>query len=192
VCSSDLVDRARKGDQQSMYRLYKMYVRAMYNISIRIVADRLDAEDILQESFASAFGNLVTYKSEASFGAWLKRIVINKSINHVKKQKIWFTDTEHLPDTEDITDENDFFGDNMFAEISQEMIHEAIKTLPTKAKTILNLYLLEDYPHKDIAGMLDISVSTSKSQYQRARKLLQERLLKIVSEKTVKNYYNEI
>jgi len=76
-----LVDRARKGDQQSMYRLYKMYVRAMYNVSIRIVDNQLDAEDLLQESFASAFCQLGTYKGEASFGAWLKRIVINKSIN---------------------------------------------------------------------------------------------------------------
>ena len=162
-----------------------MYVHAMYNISIRIVANQLDAEDILQESFASAFSNLGTYKREVTFGAWLKRIVINKSINHVKKQKIWFADTEHLPETEDISDENDFFDYNMLAEISPEMINEAIKTLPVKAKTILNLYLFADYQHKDIAEMLDISVSTSKSQYQRARKLLRDRLLEMVSKKTI-------
>ena len=179
-----LVSRARKGDQQSIYRLYKMYVRAMYNISIRIVANQLDAEDILQESFASVFSNLGAYKEEATFGAWLKRIVINKSINHVKKQKIWFAD---MPEMEEITDENDFFGDNVFTEISPEMIHETIKTLPGKAKAVLNLYLLEDYPHKDIARMLDISESTSKSQYQRARKLLQERLLEMVNKKTICN-----
>ena len=187
-----LVSRARKGDQQSIYRLYKMYVQAMYNISIRIVVNQLDAEDILQESFASAFCNLDTYKREVTFGAWLKRIVINKSINHVKKQKIWFADTEHLPETEDIPDENDFFDDNMLAEISPEMINEAIKTLPAKAKTILNLYLLEDYQHKDIAVMLNISVSTSKSQYQRARKLLQDRLLEMVSKKQHKIFCDEI
>ena len=169
-----LVDRARKGDQQSMYRLYKMYMRAMYNVCIRIVANPLDAEDILQESFASAFCNLKAYKGEASFGAWLKRIVINKSLNHVRKQRIWFADTEHLPD---IPDENDFSDDNILDGISPEMIHEAIKTLPEKAKVVFNLYLLEGYPHKDIAKMLDISESTSKSQYQYARKLLQERLL---------------
>ena len=169
-----LVDRACKGDQQSMCRLYKMYVRAMYNVCIRIVANQLDAEDILQESFASAFSNLSAYKGEVSFGAWLKRIVINKSINHVKKRKIWFSDMEHLPE---IPDESDFSDDDMIAGISPEMIHEAIKTLPEKAKVVFNLYLLEGYQHRDIARMLDISESTSKSQYQRARKLLQERLL---------------
>jgi len=168
-----LVDSARKGDQQSMYQLYKMYARAMYNISIRIVANRLDAEDILQESFASAFCNLGAFKGEASFGAWLKRIVINKSINHVKKQKIWFADIE----AEDVADEDEISDDHLFAKISPEMIHEAIKTLPAKAKAVFCLYLLEGYQHKDIAEMLEISESTSKSQYQRARKLLQERIL---------------
>ena len=174
-----LVDRARKGDQQSINRLYKMYVRAMYNISIRIVANQLDAEDILQESFASAFCNLEAYKGEASFGAWLKRIVINKSINHVKKQKIWFADIE----AEDVPDEDELSDENLFAKISPEMIHEAIKTLPAKAKAVFSLYLLEGYQHKDIAKMLDISESTSKSQYQRARKLLQERILERVKSK---------
>ena len=172
-----LVDRARKGDQQSMYRLYKMYVRAMYNISIRIVANPLDAEDILQESFASAFCNMGAYKGEASFGAWLKRIVINKSINHVKKQKIWFDDVEHFTETEDVADEDEFSDNDLFNKISPDMIQKAIKTLPAKAKTVFSLYLLEGYQHKDIAGMLNISESTSKSQYQRARKLLQDRLL---------------
>ena len=174
-----LVDRARKGDQQSIYRLYKMYVRAMYNISIRIVANPLDAEDIMQESFASAFCNLGAYKGEASFGAWLKRIVINKSINHVKKQKIWFADAEHLAETEDVADEGS--EDHMLNEISPEMVHEAIKTLPAKAKAVFSLYLLEGYQHRDIAGMLDISESTSKSQYQRARKLLQDKILKMMN-----------
>ena len=102
--SQMLVDRARNSDQQSIYKLYKMYVQAMYNVSIRIVANQHDAEDILQESFASAFCNLKAYKGEASFGAWLKRIVINKSINHVKKQKIWFAEIE----TEDLPDEDEF------------------------------------------------------------------------------------
>ncbi|MDR0794621.1 MAG: RNA polymerase sigma factor [Tannerella sp.] len=172
-----LVDRARKGDQQSMYRLYKMYVRAMYNVCIRIVANQLDAEDIMQEAFASAFSKLGAYKGEASFGAWLKQIVINKSLNHIKKQKIWFADTEQLPEMEDVSDEDELSGDDIFNEISPEMIHEAIKTLPAKAKAVLYLYLLEERPHKEIARMLDISESTSKSQYRRARKLLQERLL---------------
>jgi len=154
-----------------------MYVRAMYNVSIRIVANQLDAEDVVQESFASAFSNLGAYKEEATFGAWLKRIVINKSINHVKKQKIWFADADQLSRLEDVADEDESSDDHLFAKISPEMVHEAIKTLPAKAKAVFNLFLLEGYQHKEIAKMLDISESTSKSQYQYARKLLQERIL---------------
>ena len=148
----------------------------MYNVSIRIVTNRLDAEDVVQEAFASAFCNLGAYKGEASFGAWLKRIVINKSINHVKKQKMWFTDMENLSATDDIADVDES-DDHLFSKISPEMIHEAIKTLPAKAKVVFNLYLMEGYQHKDIARMLNISESTSKSQYQYARKLLREELL---------------
>ena len=175
-----LTVQARKGNQEAMYKLYKMYVQAMFNISIRIVTNQLDAEDIVQEAFTSAFVNLGTFKGDTTFGAWLKRIVINKSINHVKKQKFWFADSENLPDTVDDDDNNDDFmvGDSELTEISPEKINDAIKTLPQKAKVIFNLYLLEGYQHKDIAEMLNISVSTSKSQYQRARKLLQEKLLK--------------
>jgi len=172
-----LVERARKGDQQSVYRLYKMYVGAMYNISIRIVANHLDAEDVLQESFVSAFSNLRTYKGEATFGAWLKRIVINKSINHAKKQKIWFADAEQLPEAEDLADEDELAENDPLALISPEMIHEAVKTLPAKAKAVFSLYLLEGYQHKEIARMLDVAESTSKAHYQRACKLLREKLL---------------
>jgi len=187
-----LVENACKGDQKSAYKLYKMYVRAMYNVSIRIVANQLDAEDILQESFASAFQNLETYKGEVAFGAWLKQIVINKSINHVKKQKIWFTDTDCLPEMEDEIVENDIWDDKILGDISVEMIYDAIKTLPEKARAVFSLYLLEGYRHKDIAEMLDISVSTSKSQYQRARKFLKEKLMRMISKKQYKTICDEI
>lgn len=169
-----LVERARGGDQQSMYRLYKMYVQAMYNTCIRIVANQFDAEDILQESFVSAFNGLESFKGECTFGAWLKRIVINKSLNHLRKQKSSFTDVDNLQLVDDVHDEEDF------PEISPEMVHEAIKSLPEKARVVLNLYLMEGYMHKEIADMLSISESTSKSQYQRARTLLQTRIKEMI------------
>ena len=172
-----LVERARGGDQQSMYRLYKMYVQAMYNTCIRIVANQFDAEDILQESFVSAFNGLESFKGESPFGAWLKRIVINKSLNHLRKQKNSFTDIESIQLVDDVSDGEEF------PEITSEMVHEAIKTLPDKARIVLNLYLLEGYMHKEIADMLSISESTSKSQYQRARILLQERIKVMIESK---------
>jgi len=94
--NSKLVERARQGDQQAMYRLYKMHVQAMYNTCVRIVVNQFDAEDILQESFVSAFKSLESFKGESSFGAWLKRIVINKSLNALRQKKYVFTDLDNL------------------------------------------------------------------------------------------------
>ena len=178
--TSVLVEGARKGNQQSIYKLYKMYVHAMYNICIRMVSIQADAEDIVQESFIKAFGNLGSYKGESSFGIWLKRIVINTSINHLKKQRQWLINIDESPIPIENVSDNDFSEDGIPDKISPERIHEAIKALPDKARTVLNLYLLENYRHKEIAKMLEISESTSKSQYQRALKLLQERLTKMI------------
>ncbi|OFX20962.1 MAG: hypothetical protein A2041_05555 [Bacteroidetes bacterium GWA2_31_9b] len=170
-----LIERAREGDQQSMYRLYKLYVQAMYNTCIRMVANQYDAEDIIQESFTSAFKNLGSFRGESSFGSWLKRIVINKSISFLRTKKHEFTDIDHLH----IVDDGD--DDNEIPDIKPEQVHEAIKTLPEKARVILNMHLLEGYKHKEIAELLNISESTSKSQYQRAKLLLREKLIKELS-----------
>lgn len=170
-----LIERAREGDQQSMYRLYKLYVQAMYNTCIRMVSNQYDAEDIIQESFTSAFKSLGSFRGESSFGSWLKRIVINKSISHLRAKKHEFTDIENLH----IVD--DEFVDNEIPDISPEQVNEAIKSLPEKARVILNLHLLEGFKHREIAEILNISESTSKSQYQRAKMLLREKLVKEMS-----------
>ncbi len=167
--SANLVERAKQGDQQAMYRLYKMHVQAMYNTCIRIVCNQFDAEDIIQDSFLSAFNGLSSFKGDSSFGVWLKRIVINKSLNSLRKKKEVFADLENV----NIVDEN---YDDDFPEVTPEIIHEAIKSLPDKARVILNLYLLEGYMHREIADMLGITESTSKSQYQRAKAILQEKV----------------
>jgi len=170
-----LIERAREGDQQSMYRLYKLYVQAMYNTCVRMVVNQYDAEDIIQESFTSAFKNLDSFRGESSFGSWLKRIVINKSISHLRTKKHEFTDIDHLH----IVDDED--TDDEIPDIKPEQVHEAIKSLPEKARVILNMHLLEGYKHREIAELLDISESTSKSQYQRAKMLLREKLIKEMS-----------
>lgn len=168
----ELIHSARKGNQQSMYRLYKLYVQAMYNTCIRMISSQLDAEDIIQESFISAFNNLKKFRGESSFGSWLKRIVINKSISFLRTQKLEFTDVDHLQIVENESDENNF------PTIDPIKVHETIKSLPEKARLVLNLYLLEGFRHKEIADILNISESTSKSQYQRAKKLLRDKLKK--------------
>ncbi len=169
---SKLIKAARKGDQQSMYRLYKLYVQAMYNTCIRMVSNQYDAEDIIQESFVKAFKNLDSFRGESSFGSWLKRIVINQSITFIKSKKQEFIDIDNVQLVNDEPEKSNF------PEIDPSVIHESIKTLPEKARVVLNLYLLEGYRHKEIAEILSISESTSKSQYLRAKQLLRVKLEK--------------
>ena len=97
-----LIDRCRTGDRQAQYELYSLYARAMYNVSIRIVNHTSEAEDILQESFLEAFTRISEFRSESSFGAWIKKIVVNRSVNCLKKKKLVLfdevadkTDTDH-------------------------------------------------------------------------------------------------
>ena len=171
-----LIKQAKQGNQQSVHRLYKMHVQAMFNICIRMVSNKYDAEDILQESFISAFKNIHSFREESSFGAWLKRIVINKSINFLKKQKWDFEDIENI--------ENPESEDEEIIQIEPEKIHSAIKKLPEKARVVINLYLLEGYKHREIAEMLKISESTSKSQYLRAKQILKTELEKVMTYET--------
>jgi len=162
----DLIEKSKLGDRKVQYKLYSLYVDAMFNVSIRIVKIKEDAEDVVQDSFIDAFKNLDTFKYESTFGSWLKRIVINKSINYIKVKRIPIVAVE----------EYDCFATEP-VEIKENQldiskIKRGIKSLPEGYQTIINLYLIEGYDHVEIGEILEISVSTSKSQYHRAKKKL--------------------
>jgi len=141
----------------------------MYNVGFRIVRDEEEAEDVLQEAFISAFRNLRNYRGDSTFGAWLKRIVVNKAINSVKKRKMdRFPDDGQLDVKEEDTDE---FVDYPF---TVEKVKSAMERLPEGYRMVLSLYLLEGYDHGEIAEILGISESTSKSQFNRSKKKLKE------------------
>ena len=163
-----LIKACINGDRSAQYALYKQYSKAMYNISYRITNNSDDAEDVLQEAFLSAFKNLRSFKGESSFGAWLKKIVVNSSINHVKKNRILYTQLNG----HDVEHETDIKDNELILEIDR--IKEAVQQLPDGFRTVLSLYLFEGYDHREIAEILDISESTSKSQYNRAKKRLKE------------------
>ena len=141
----------------------------MYHHCIRITGNAADAEDVLQDSFLYAFDHLHQVVNAAAFGGWLRRIVVANALRLCKKTIRW---TE-LKEYYDQSTEDD---DPWWLNITMEAAHEAIKHLPEGCRQVFVLYVFEDYAHKDIAISLGISESTSKSQYQRARKLLKERL----------------
>lgn len=143
----------------------------MYNVSYRIVQDQEEAEDVLQEAFISAFRNLDSYRGDSTFGSWLKRIVINKAINALKQKRNLLLEESHAEALEDHAVELDELADYRF---SVEKIKEAMALLPDGYRTVFSLYLLEGYDHQEIAGILGITESTSKSQFNRSKKKLRE------------------
>jgi len=167
----DLIKRAMQNEQSAQFELYKKYNAAMYNTAIRITGNTALAEDALQESFLSAFRSLVFYRGESTFGAWLKRIVINTSLSLAKKESNW-TLTDDVPEEAETSEgEEEWEGD-----YNIEDVKRAIHKLPDGFRSVLTLYLMEGYDHKEIAEILDITESTSKSQYKRAKDKLRKNL----------------
>jgi RNA polymerase sigma factor (sigma-70 family) len=169
----DIIDNCRKGDRKAQFQLYKLYYKNMYNLSFRIINNSQEAEDAMQESFLSAFRKIDRYSGDVSFGAWLRRIVINKSIDAVKKRKIDFLNldesTGYLPPEDEVNDMEEI-------SLKVEKVHKCINMLPDGYRIVISLYLLEGYDHEEIADILNISASTSRSQYTRARQKLHELL----------------
>jgi RNA polymerase sigma factor (sigma-70 family) len=167
--NSHVIDRCKNGDNRAQYELYKLYSKAMFNVCMRITNDYAEAQDVLQEAFVSAFKNLHAYKAEASFGSWLKKIVVNASINAIRKRRSELVpmDERVIGDIADETDEDD-------AEWQVEKVRRAIQQLPDGYRVVLSLYLLEGFDHAEIGEVLGITESTSKSQYSRAKKKLLE------------------
>jgi len=145
----------------------------MLNIAMRMVNNYAEAQDVLQEAFVKAFRNLHTFKGDSTFGAWLKRIVVNMSINHLKKRKIQWVSMDTM--YSDIAERSDSPPPQESA-WNMEQIRRAIMKLPDGYRMVLSLYLLEGYDHKEIAHILGISEATSKSQYSRAKRKLKNML----------------
>ncbi|WP_192823823.1 RNA polymerase sigma factor [Rufibacter sp. LB8] len=166
--NAHVVTRCKEGDRKAQYELYKLYSKSMFNVSMRITNDYTEAEDVLQESFLSAFRELHTFKGDSTFGSWLKRIVINKSITKVRSRRLQVVPIDEqldfVEDTPEYDDEDTAY--------KVDAIKKAIQSLPDGYRVVLTLYLLEGYDHGEIAEVLNISEATSKSQYSRARKKL--------------------
>ena len=141
----------------------------MYNVSLRMTKDVEDAEDVLQEAFVKAFKNLDSFKFESTFGAWLKRIVINTAISHLNKNKLFFKDIEDYA----VTDIEESYADDS---MNIDKIKSAISELPEGYRIIFSMYAIEGYDHEEIGKFLGVSTSTSKSQYSRAKRKLRELL----------------
>ena len=172
--NAPLVERCRLNDRQAQAEIYRRYAKAMFNAALRITGDYAEAEDVLQESFLSAFRELSSYKGDSSFGAWLKRIVVNKSINCLRQRRLALVPLGEQHYEEPAEAAGPSPDDEAAAGYRADVLRRCIQELPDGYRVVLSLYLLEGYDHLEIAGILGISESTSKSQYSRARVRLRE------------------
>ena len=181
----EIIELSKTGNPRAQYQLYKLYSKAMFNICVRMLNSIEEAEDLLQESFTDAFMKLNSFRYESSFGAWLKRIVINKCINTINKKKIdlVFQDQPVEPDTRD--EDVDYRG----IDIDVQRIHHAVGKLPDGYRVIFSLYALEGYDHGEISQIMNISESTSKSQYLRAKQKIKELLKNNDDERQVRTIH---
>lgn len=165
----ELIEACKKGSRTAQFRIYELYYRAMYNTALRIVSDPDDAEDVMQEAFLKAFEKLDTFRGKVSFGAWLKRIVINKALDFLKLKKSAVS-IEELGDDIKLVEE----VEEPDLKCEPEQVRKAINTLPDGYRIVLSLFLLEGYDHEEISEIMNISNATSRTQYHRAKKKLIE------------------
>ncbi|MDI3318511.1 RNA polymerase sigma factor [Pinibacter soli] len=153
--------------------LYNRYSPKMLAVCYRYGHNREDAEDMLQEGFIKVFSQMHTFRNQGAFEGWIRRIIVHTCINHLKKNK-------KFNDSVDITYASgiEIREENIPSVIQAKQVVECIRLLPIGYRTVLNLYAVEGYTHKEIADMLDIEESTSRSQYTRARQMLEDVLVK--------------
>ena len=169
------VDQAKMGNQQSARKIYDQYARAMYNILYRMTRNEMEAQDLLQEAFIRAFRYLESFKGESTFGAWLKRIVINTGLENQRKRKPeWIELDQHHDSLE--SKEEEINWTEILRDVS--LVRKAILQLPEGTRNVLTLYLLEGYTHEEIGDLLGISPSTSKTQYMRGKALVKDMIIK--------------
>ena len=171
----ELVEACKNGNPRAQFELYQAYSKAMFNICFRMMGQREEAEDVLQNAFIDIFTKIDTFRHESTIGAWIKRIVINHNINALKKRKMLVVDYEE--NRMDVAEEK-YDPQDHLSEIQR--INDAILQLPNGYRVVFTLYLMEGYDHKEIGEILQISEGASKSQYSRAK----QKVRQIIGEKT--------
>ncbi len=173
--TEDLLPLCLKGDQRAQMELYNRYYKAMYNTALRIVKNSYEAEDVMQESFLNAFTKLHTFKGEVSFGAWLKRIVINKSIYHYKKHRkrneVALDTTLYKVGDNDVPDA----AHDETKQLAQKVL-KTMQSLKDNYRISLTLHLVEGYDYDEISEIMNISYANCRTTISRAKESLRSKL----------------
>lgn len=176
----DIIERCKKNDRIAQRAIYELYSKKLFIICLRYSRDHSEAEDMLQEGFVKLFNKIEKYNHSGSFPGWIGRLIANNCIDIIRKRPNLYAITESHENTMKATTLN------ALDELIGEDLLKIIQSLPVGYRTVFNMYVIEGYSHKDIADKLSISVGTSKSQLNRARKLLQKKLEEIEIYETMK------
>lgn len=174
IGEAELVNNCKANNAAAQKALYTTYADEMMMVCLRYIANREDAREVLMDGFLNFFKGIggFTYRGEGSVRAWLKKIMINQCLMHLRKRQLNFVSSETAHEKEGSND------GNALDTLTVKEIIKTIHSLPEGCRAVFNLYVFEGMSHAEIGGLLDISESTSKSQLHRARVLLQEKLLK--------------
>jgi RNA polymerase sigma-70 factor (ECF subfamily) len=173
--NEQLIKACAKGKREAQKELYDKFSSHLYAICLRYTNHRDEAEDVLQESFVKIFNHIAQYEHTGSFVAWMKRIAINTAITFYHKNK----KHNNNYDYDLVIEKQDDIYEYNAAEFTMEELMAVIQELSPGYKMVFNLYAIEGYKHREIAEILEIDINTSKSQYSRAKKILQDKLLNI-------------
>ena len=174
MLQADLIEKCKRNNRQAQLALYKKYCDGMFVVAQRFVKDDMEAEDIVQESFIKAFTKLNQFNGNVTFGAWLKRIVVNKSIDVLKSKKERQVELDEIHLKVIDIDSSDEW--TVADEITAEDVKTAIEQLPEKYKYVVMLYLIEGYDHQEISEILNITEVSSRTQLSRGKVKLQNLL----------------
>jgi len=176
---NEILDGCIKNNRAMQKILYDKYASKFYALCLRYVHDKAEADDILQEGFLKIFTNIHQFSREHSIEAWMRRIIVNTALTHYKKNVKHYYQKE-IDEVKEIDIESYNIEE---AEFTQEELLKIIQNIAEGYRVVFNLYAIEGYKHKEIADMLGIDEATSKSQFHRARKIIQERLIEVLKEK---------
>jgi RNA polymerase sigma factor (sigma-70 family) len=165
-----IIEACVNGDRLAQRNLYDIFSKRMYVVCLRYTKSQQEAEDVLQDSFIKVFKNLKGYRGDSRLDYWIKRIVVNTALNSQRKKLYMYP----MVDIDEV--KNDYDHSKILASFEMEELLNMIRELPTGCRTVFNMFAIEGYSHKEIAEMLEVSEGTSKSQFYRARKLLQEKI----------------
>lgn len=175
--TEQLLQLCRKGKQNAQLELYNRYYKAMYNTAYRIVKDASEAEDVMQESFLLAFTKLHSYKGEVAFGAWLRKIVINNSIHHYRKQRR-YSNVPLENAIYKVEDNNAVDPDHEFTKIKAQKVLKTMNMLKDNYRVSLTLHLIEGYDYEEVSEILGISYANCRTTISRAKESLRKKLIK--------------